>query len=136
MFSLRKLLPLQSFSRFCYIKHEIFYFFALFCTIYLHPEIYWSLAKRKPIRNQKTLNLCKIFRKISMEPWINLLWRIRANIYLFKICNRNTRIRFEVCSKLAVKTQNGVIHVVLVFLLLTLNIFHTFFSVSIVTLDK
>ena len=35
-----------------------------------------------------------------------------ANIYLFKVSNK--------------KHQNGVIDVVLVFLLLTLNIFHTF----------
>ena len=42
----------------------------------------------------------------------------------------NTRKRCEICSKLTIKTpehQNDVIDVVLVFLLLTLNIFRTFF---------
>ena len=50
-----------------------------------------------------------------------------ANIYLFKLNNRNTRKRCEICSKLTIKTPDDVIDVVLVFLLLTLNIFHTFF---------
>ena len=43
-----------------------------------------------------------------------------AVIYLLKVNNRNTRTRCEIFSKL---TINGVI---LVSLLLTLNIFHTF----------
>ena len=46
-----------------------------------------------------------------------------ANIYLLKVSNRNTRKRCEICSKL---TNKNVIDVVLVFLLLTLNIFHNF----------
>ena len=28
-----------------------------------------------------------------------------ANIYLFKVNNRNTRKRYEICSKLAIKTR-------------------------------
>ena len=35
--------------------------------------------------------------------------------------------RCEICSKLTIKHQNNAIDVALVFLLLTLNIFHTFF---------
>ena len=46
-----------------------------------------------------------------------------ANIYLFKANNRNTRKRCEICSKLTIKTSEQ-----LVFLLLTLNVFHTCFS--------
>ena len=46
-----------------------------------------------------------------------------AGNYMFKVNNRNTGTRFEICSKLTIKTpQRGV---VLVSLLLTLNIFHT-----------
>ena len=56
----------------------------------------------------------------------------QAGIYLLKVNNRNTRTRFEICSKLAIKTperRSGVFivnfehisHLVLVFLLLTLN---------------
>ena len=51
-----------------------------------------------------------------------------ANLYLFKTNNRNLSKRCEVCSKL----RNNVVNVVLVFSLLTLNILHTFYSVSIV----
>ena len=47
-----------------------------------------------------------------------------ANIYLFKVNNSNIRKRCEICSKKTIK-----IDVVLVFLLLTLNIFHIFFLV-------
>ena len=58
-----------------------------------------------------------------------------AGIYLLKVNNRNTRTRCEICSKLTIKTperrlaSSGVFivnfehisHLVLVFLLLTLN---------------
>ena len=52
---------------------------------------------------------------------------IPANIYLFKFNNRNTRKRGEIFSKLTIKKPEDVNDVVLVFLLLTLKIFHTFF---------
>ena len=65
----------------------------------------------------------------------NLYWQILpplrsdpANIYLFNINKRNTRERCEICSKLTTKT--------LVFLLLTLNIFYTFSSVSVVNFEE
>ena len=59
-----------------------------------------------------------------------------AGIYLFKVNNRNTRTRCEICSKLTINTperrqwrRSGVFivnfehisHLVLVFLMLTLN---------------
>ena len=55
-----------------------------------------------------------------------------AGIYLFKVNNRNTRTRCEICSKLTLQIaelHSGVFvvkfehipHLVLVFLLLTLN---------------
>ena len=42
-----------------------------------------------------------------------------TGIYLLKVNNRNTRLKCKICSKVTIKT--------LVFLLLTLNIFYTFF---------
>ena len=48
------------------------------------------------------------------------------NIYVFKVNNKNTRKRCDVCSKLTIKHQNDVNDVFLVFLLLTLDIFNTF----------
>ena len=50
----------------------------------------------------------------------------QANIYLFKVNNRNTK-KDEKMLKLTIKHQNDVNDVVLVFLLLNLNIFHTLF---------
>ena len=39
----------------------------------------------------------------------------------FKVNKRNTRTRCEICSKLTIKTSEHISHLVLVFLLLTLN---------------
>ena len=50
--------------------------------------------------------------------------------------NRNTRKECEICSKLIIKTPENVIEVVLVFLLLTLNIFTLFSGVSMVGSEK
>ena len=52
----------------------------------------------------------------------------QANSYLFKVNNRNTRKRCEKCSKL-IKTPD-VNDVVLLFLLLTLNIFQKHLEVA------
>ena len=55
-----------------------------------------------------------------------------VNICLFKVNDKNSRKRSEICSKLTIKTpercQNDVSGVVLIFLLLTLNMFHTSFQ--------
>ena len=51
-----------------------------------------------------------------------------AGNYLFKVNNRNTRKRCEIYSKLIKEHQNDVTDAVLVFVLLTLNIFHTFLA--------
>ena len=58
--------------------------------------------------------------------------RYPAGNYKFKVNNRNTRTRCEMCSKLTIKKPERANGIVLVSLLLTLNIFHTFSSVSIV----
>ena len=49
--------------------------------------------------------------------------------YLLKVNNRNTRTKYEICSKLTIKipslllTLKHISHLVLVFLLLTLNMY-------------
>ena len=50
-----------------------------------------------------------------------------ANIYPFKVNNRDTIKRFEKSSKLTIKTTEQRHDIVLMFFLLILNIFHTFF---------
>ena len=54
-----------------------------------------------------------------------------ANIYLFKVNGRNTRKRCEICSKLTIKTQNGVSDVVLVFFIVTSEHISHLFLVSL-----
>ena len=48
-----------------------------------------------------------------------------AKIYFFKVNNRNTRKRYEICSKLTIKTFivnfEHILYLFLVFLLLILN---------------
>ena len=66
----------------------------------------------------------------------------KANTYLFKFTNRITRKMCKICSNLTIKTLERFIDVFLVFLdfnlniFLTFNIYHTFFSVSIVDLQQ
>ena len=64
----------------------------------------------------------------------NNLWKTEylANIYLFKINNRSSRKKRDYMFKDTVEV-NGI---VLVSLLLTLNIFQTFSSVSKITLNR
>ena len=61
--------------------------------------------------------LKKIFRTFLKTSKLLFTGNFPAGIYIFKVSNRNTRIRCEISSKLAKKT--------LMSLLLTLNIFHT-----------
>ena len=63
-----------------------------------------------------------------LDGFINkLLMSYPECILLFKVTNKNTRKRCEVCSKLTINTPKRPHDVVLVPLLLTLNIFLTFF---------
>ena len=59
--------------------------------------------------------------------------KYQAGNYIFRINNRNTRTRCEICSNLTIKTPER--HH-LVSLLLTLNIFRTFFYCLLATLNK
>ena len=85
----------------------------------VHTNIYWDHL------------LCAYKQLFALHCWMN-----PAGNYMFKVNNRNTRTRCEICSKLTIKTperrqwrRSGVFivnfehisHLVLVFLLLTLN---------------
>ena len=70
-------------------------------------------------------------QEMVLQYWV-LLWRWKMRMLktgsdpacncMFKVNNRNTRIRCEICSKLRIKNNfEHVSHLVLVFLLLTLN---------------
>ena len=78
--------------------------------------------------------LCIIFRNMSLRHIT--LHSYPTNMYLFKVKYRNTRSRCKICSKLTIKTperhhlrRSGIFivnfehipHILLVFLLLTLN---------------
>ena len=67
-----------------------------------------------------------------------LFWHLPnpANIYLFKFNNRSLRKRCESCSKLTIKIPEPRYRCRSGFLLLLLNIFHIFSSVSIVTFEQ
>ena len=75
------------------------------------------------------LNAFKIFHKCFKANYNHHANAIPANIYLFKINNRNIRKRCEICSKLTIKPperhhwRNSVF-----FFLSTLNKFHNFFE--------
>ena len=57
--------------------------------------------------------------------WLNYM----TTFFFFEIMNiqRKHKKRFEICSKLTIKTAERHIDIILVSLLLTLNILHTFF---------
>ena len=92
---------------------------------------WWYFFIRKTLTNKTFIRTLQIFQ---------FIWKPNndhpAGIYLLKANNRNTRTRYEICSKLTIKTLerrqwccSGVFivnfehisHLVLVFLLLTLN---------------
>ena len=63
----------------------------------------------------------------------------RADMYLLKVSNRNTRKMWGIYSKLTIKSSKRRHHhndVVLLFLLLTLNMFYNLSSVSIVEFEQ
>ena len=75
-----------------------------------------------------TVNTMKTFLFRCIYPAIN---------YLFKVNNRNTRKRCEICSKLAKKTQNDIIVVILVFFIVNcVHISHLFILFLLLTLNK
>ena len=65
-----------------------------------------------------------ITSQVNQRNYCNVV-NVPANIYLFKVSNRNTRKRREICSKLRMKTSERCHsrHSLLI-----LNIFHIFFQ--------
>ena len=51
----------------------------------------------------------------------HLIYDSPAGIYMLKVNNRNTRTRCEICSGIFIVNFEHISHLVLVFLLLTLN---------------
>ena len=76
-------------------------------------------------KNAQQISANCLFRTLLNDPLsadvIQPFRTFPANIYLFKLNNRNTRKKWKICSKLTVT------NVFLVLLSLTLNLFHTFF---------
>ena len=73
----------------------------------------------KEVQNQPLLETDKSLNKVNNNP---------ANIYMLKFNNRSSRKRSKICSKLTIKRhKTDVNDVVLAFLLLTLDIFQTFY---------
>ena len=78
-----------------------------------------------PINSIKSL-----FRMVKLtEKHLQRRFRNSVNIYLF-------RKRCKICSKLLIRHQSDVNDVVLLSFLLTLNIFRTFLSVSVVDFEQ
>ena len=93
----------------------------------------WNLIKqmwKKHIHYRRTI------RFHSLSRWFQISTYNSANIYLFKVNNRNTRKRHEISSKLTIRKPEQRQWRLLIFLLLTLNIFTTFSSVSIIDFEQ
>ena len=104
-----------------------------FSSVTLHLWAEWIYHSH--IQNFDLLMPQNLFQKLGISHYISLCI-FPANIYLLKGNNRNTRKRCEICSKLTIKTQERrhwrrsgifivnfehILHLFLVFLLLTLN---------------
>ena len=78
-------------------------------------------------------NLFNFLKRIQpLQIYAKSIERVPANIYLFKVKNRNTRKRCEVCSESKIETLELRHWICTVVLLLILNLFTFFCSVSIV----
>ena len=82
-----------------------------------------SASGRTFCRENVSINM--FFFCIMMGTLCFEVTQFAANKYMFKVNNRNTKKWCEICSKLTIKTPD-VNDIVLVSLILTLNIFHTF----------
>ena len=78
--------------------------------------------------------MLKVLLRASFTLKYRLSWKYPTGNYMFKVNNRNTRTRYEICSKLTIKTpeqrhwrRSGIVnfkhisHLVLAFLVLTLS---------------
>ena len=100
-----------------------------FTVKHAHPCCSKKKNKKKDLIIKISLEFDQ-FHVTSLVPYPGIISSFfnsyTANIYLFKVINRNTR-RCKICSKLTIKILDVTDVVVLVSLLQTLNIFHTFF---------
>ena len=84
-------------------------FFFMWATTAIHgsplQQCYWSALQLQD-NNQKYGSLLPSFTILSFRcaKYISLFRIYPANIYLFKVTNRNIRKRCEICSKLIIKT--------------------------------
>ena len=110
-----------------------------FVSIFLKSKV---ICKRKQWFPSRSYNLSKVLHlesNFQYLPFLNI-WHVSdtksvktslnivllAGNYMFKVNNRNTRTRCEICSKLTIKIS----------LLLTLIIFHSLLNVSIVNFEQ
>ena len=111
-----------------YISMKCFHFFHSFQIAFLYSHLSFQIL---PLHLQ-VIFLEELQAGVSFHlEGIYTVQRNRTipvNIYLFKVKNRNIRKSCEIYSKLT-KHQNDVTGVILMFLLLTLNIFLHFFLV-------
>ena len=77
------------------------------------------LKAKMPSINKYVIEFSEFFEMIDAYNLVFNIYTLLANIYLFKVNNGKNRKRCEICSH--------VLNAVLVLLLLTSNIFHTFF---------
>ena len=119
------------------------------CALFCCKHIYQNMLFCENILCQYQFNFHKPFKQYCLVSFSYFLFHLTlstkhltltnafpASIYLFKVNNRNTRTRCEICSKLTIKTPERrqrcrysvfivnfehISHLVLVFLLLTLS---------------
>ena len=97
-------------------------FLGFFCKAWT-GKYWWSkifqykLALNFSYHSQGKAIYCKYLRPRNWKRLWDYDMNVPAGNYMFKVNNRNTRTRYEMCSKLTIKIS----------LLLTLNIFNTLF---------
>ena len=83
-----------------------------------NPEKYFRVQKKKKKKrnrekfffgiekkNSESRNICYKNREKILNSMASNSMNLPANIYLFKVNNRNTRKRCKICSKLIIKTS-------------------------------
>ena len=111
-----------------------------------HPQLFFNIWRFCTCATLHFCNAtCNLLTKFHLGKSIALFFSIvdmvppghrPASNYMFKVNNRNTRLRYEICSKLTIKTLERrhwrragvfiinlehILHLVLVFLVLTLS---------------
>ena len=92
----------------------------------VHPKLWLTFATNNHC--VKSVQMWSFFWSVfsHIRTEYGDLW---SKVYLFKVNNRNTRVRCKMCSKLTKKYQDNVIDIALVSLLLDLNVLTPFSSV-------